>query len=71
MLGGREVIPEAAPGIRQEPVSILTSGAHRIEVHVITSRPQITVAAAFDQLPLVSTAQNMADELVRWLRRMV
>jgi hypothetical protein len=33
-------------------------------VNVITSRPQIAIATAFDQLGFVSAAQDMANELV-------
>ena len=38
--------------------------AHRVEMHVIASRPQVAVAAALDQLRLVASTENMPEKLV-------
>ena len=65
MLRHRQIERETAPRIRQQPIlGPQQAGPHRIQVDVITGRAQVTIAAAFDQLRLIPTAQDMAGEFV-------
>ena len=65
----RQVRSEAAPGIRQEPLLGLEHPSpHRVEMHVVTSRPEITVATALDQLSFVSSAEHVPEELMAMVK---
>jgi hypothetical protein len=65
MLRGGQIPPEAAPRIGQQTlVRFEQSGSHRVEMHVVARRPQIPVAAAFDQLGFIATAEDVSKELV-------
>ncbi len=52
---GGQVIAEAAPRIGQQSlVGLEQSGSRRVQVHVIAGGAQVAVAAAFDQLGLIT-----------------
>ena len=65
MFGCGQIPDQAAPRISQESlVGFEQPCSHRIQVHVVTGRPQIAVAAAVHQQRLVSAAKHVTEEFL-------
>ena len=69
MLRRRQIPAKAAPGVGQQPVfGAQRARSHRIEMHVITRRLQVAVAATLDQQGFVASAKNVAEELLAMIQ---
>ena len=70
--GGRQVVGETAPRIgRKRLVGREEAGADGVEMHVIAGGPEVVAAAFVDDEGFVASAEEVAEELMRRLKRLV